>query len=192
MTPPAIPHTRPPHPAILRSGLDGSSPAILRRQHCLDFLFHDSARTFRARPSAALVGLQVVRLSRRTDKNPISTAAKQIVLSGVTLRSDAASGCRSESAIGGRHPCGMDNVLAIPSYDPSRGAVAPVEGGHLTVELSDNGITITGDRAGLLDLARWCGPRRSGRAGWSARPPGTTHRPPDQSIATSPDRSPRC
>ena len=50
----------------------------------------------------------------------------------------------------------MDNVLTIPGYDPTRGAVAPVEGGCITVELEGNGIMIAGDPAGLRDLARWC------------------------------------
>ncbi len=50
----------------------------------------------------------------------------------------------------------MDNVLAIPRYDPSRGAAAPVEGGSVSVELSNDGVVLAGDAAGLRDLARWC------------------------------------
>lgn len=50
----------------------------------------------------------------------------------------------------------MDNVLTIPGYDPARGAVAPVEGGCITAEVSNDGIMLTGDPAGLRDLARWC------------------------------------
>ena len=63
---------------------------------------------------------------------------------------------RTYSAFRVSHPGGMENVLAIPSYDPTRGAVAPVEGGCVTVELSGDGIMLSGDPAGLRDLARWC------------------------------------
>jgi hypothetical protein len=65
-------------------------------------------------------------------------------------------GVRTKSAVDVSLPAGMENVLAIPSYDPTRGAVVPVEGGCVTVELSDAGIALSGDPAGLRDLAGWC------------------------------------
>jgi hypothetical protein len=49
-----------------------------------------------------------------------------------------------------------DNTLSVPDYDPSRGVVAPVEGGNVIVEVRDGTVEIFGDRAGLRDLARWC------------------------------------
>lgn len=47
-------------------------------------------------------------------------------------------------------------VLSVPGYDRARGVVAPVEGGTVSVEIVDGSVEISGDRAGLRDLARWC------------------------------------
>ena len=49
-----------------------------------------------------------------------------------------------------------DNTLSVPAYDPNRGAVAPAEGGNVTVEIRNGTVEIFGDPAGLRDLARWC------------------------------------
>jgi hypothetical protein len=46
--------------------------------------------------------------------------------------------------------------LSVPAYDRSKGVIAPVEGGDVTVELDGDGILIRGSGAGLRDLARWC------------------------------------
>jgi hypothetical protein len=46
--------------------------------------------------------------------------------------------------------------LSVPAYDPNKGAVAPVEGGDITVEVGDDGVTIRGNPPGMRDLARWC------------------------------------
>ena len=59
------------------------------------------------------------------------------------------TGAPSETAARPQH-------LFIPPYDPYRGSVAPVEGGFIEVALGDDEIVITGDAAGLRDLARWC------------------------------------
>ncbi|WP_116997466.1 Imm32 family immunity protein [Desertimonas flava] len=47
-------------------------------------------------------------------------------------------------------------TITVRSYDPSRGAVADLEGGDVTVTFGSNEIVITGTAAGLRDLARWC------------------------------------
>jgi hypothetical protein len=47
-------------------------------------------------------------------------------------------------------------TIAVRPYDQTRGAVADVEGGDLTVSLGDTEIVIAGSPAGLRDLARWC------------------------------------
>ena len=47
-------------------------------------------------------------------------------------------------------------TITVRPYDPSRGAVADVEGGDVTVSFGDNEIVIAGSSAGLRDLARWC------------------------------------
>lgn len=47
-------------------------------------------------------------------------------------------------------------TINVRSYDPSRGAVADVEGGDVTVSFGDDEIVIAGNPAGLRDLARWC------------------------------------
>lgn len=47
-------------------------------------------------------------------------------------------------------------TITVRSYDPSRGAVADIEGGDVTVSFGDDEIVITGNPAGLRDLARWC------------------------------------
>src|SRR5688500_3026017 len=46
--------------------------------------------------------------------------------------------------------------LSVPAYDRSKGVIAPVEGGDVTVELHGDGILIRGSGTGLRDLARWC------------------------------------
>jgi len=47
-------------------------------------------------------------------------------------------------------------TLRVPSYDSTRGVVAPVEGGSVVVMLQDDAVLISADPAGLRDLARWC------------------------------------
>ena len=47
-------------------------------------------------------------------------------------------------------------TLTVQSYDPTRGAVADVEGGSLLVDIDNDEIALVGDAAGLRDLARWC------------------------------------
>src|SRR3954452_17474464 len=50
----------------------------------------------------------------------------------------------------------MDEIsLSVPRYDAKIGAIAPVEGGFLIVDLRDGGVEIFGDPAGLRDLGRW-------------------------------------
>ena len=47
-------------------------------------------------------------------------------------------------------------TITVRPYDRSRGAVADVEGGDVTVSFGDDEIVISGNSAGLRDLARWC------------------------------------
>lgn len=47
-------------------------------------------------------------------------------------------------------------MLGVPTYDPAKGVAPPVEGGFVTVDLSDSEVVLRGDPAGLRDLARWC------------------------------------
>jgi hypothetical protein len=42
--------------------------------------------------------------------------------------------------------------LSVPTYDPAKGVVAPVEGGTATVEVVNGSVEIFGDPAGLRDL----------------------------------------
>ena len=46
--------------------------------------------------------------------------------------------------------------MTVEPYDPRRGVVADVEGGRITVTVDGDEVAITGDEAGLRDLARWC------------------------------------
>ena len=48
------------------------------------------------------------------------------------------------------------NSLSVPTYDPTRGVVAPAEGGNVVVEIVNGSVEIFGDPAGLRDLARLC------------------------------------
>jgi hypothetical protein len=51
----------------------------------------------------------------------------------------------------------MDELsLSVPAYDASIGVVAPTEGGTITVEVVNGSVEISGDPAGLRDLARMC------------------------------------
>ena len=50
----------------------------------------------------------------------------------------------------------VENTLSVPAYNPRTGAIAPVEGGTVPVEIRDGAVEIFGDPAGLRDLARWC------------------------------------
>ena len=52
-------------------------------------------------------------------------------------------------------PLRRPRVVPVASYDRDRGVVADVEGGHVTVEHGAGRVAITGDDAGLRDLARW-------------------------------------
>lgn len=47
-------------------------------------------------------------------------------------------------------------TLSIRRYDAARGAVADVEGGNVTITVNASEVLISGDAAGLRDLARWC------------------------------------
>lgn len=47
-------------------------------------------------------------------------------------------------------------TITVRPYDPSRGPVADMEGGDVTVSFGENEIIIAGSAAGLRDLARWC------------------------------------
>jgi hypothetical protein len=47
-------------------------------------------------------------------------------------------------------------TLSVRRYDAARGAVADVEGGNVTITLNGGEVSISGDAAGLRDLARWC------------------------------------
>lgn len=47
-------------------------------------------------------------------------------------------------------------TITVRPYDQSRGSVAEMEGGDVTVSFGDNEIIIAGNSAGLRDLARWC------------------------------------
>jgi hypothetical protein len=49
-----------------------------------------------------------------------------------------------------------DLSLSVPSYRREVGVVAPVEGGTVLVEIVDGAVQLSGDPAGLRDLARWC------------------------------------
>jgi hypothetical protein len=49
-----------------------------------------------------------------------------------------------------------ENSLSVPAYDPTRGVVAPAEGGNVVVEIVNGSVEIFGDPAGLRDLARLC------------------------------------
>jgi hypothetical protein len=46
--------------------------------------------------------------------------------------------------------------LSVPRYRREAGVVAPVEGGTIHVEIVDGTVQLSGDPAGLRDLARWC------------------------------------
>jgi hypothetical protein len=49
------------------------------------------------------------------------------------------------------------HLIEVPDYDPRRGVVTLIdEGGTVVVRHGDYGVAIEADRAGLLDLARWC------------------------------------
>ena len=47
-------------------------------------------------------------------------------------------------------------TLSVAAYDPRKGAVAEIEGGSLDVSVDGSHVLISGDAAGLRDLARWC------------------------------------
>ncbi|WP_344084985.1 Imm32 family immunity protein [Luedemannella helvata] len=69
-----------------------------------------------------------------------------------------------------------DYTLSVADYDPSRGVVISPEGGYISVEITDGGVEIFGDPAGLRDLARWCLVLSDERAGSGAHihlDPGT-------------------
>jgi hypothetical protein len=46
--------------------------------------------------------------------------------------------------------------ISVPSYAPGKGVASESEGGDLTVTLGSDEVVISGDPAGLRDLARWC------------------------------------
>ncbi|WP_143466098.1 Imm32 family immunity protein [Kribbella sp. ALI-6-A] len=46
--------------------------------------------------------------------------------------------------------------LSVPAYRREVGVVAPVEGGTVLVRVVDGAVELSGDPAGLRDLARWC------------------------------------
>jgi hypothetical protein len=49
-----------------------------------------------------------------------------------------------------------DNSISVPKYDPTKGVVAPVEGGNVIVTIDVGGaVLVNGDLGGLRDLARW-------------------------------------
>jgi hypothetical protein len=50
----------------------------------------------------------------------------------------------------------MEISLSVPGYDPAIGALAPGEGGTVTVEVVNGSVEIFCDPAGLRDLARLC------------------------------------
>lgn len=56
----------------------------------------------------------------------------------------------------GSAPQSTANFLVVPPYDPSKGVAPPAEGGYVTVDLEGDGVVVSGDVAGLRDLARWC------------------------------------
>jgi hypothetical protein len=47
-------------------------------------------------------------------------------------------------------------AITVPDYDPQVGVVTGGSAGTIRVDVAASGIEITGDSAGLLDLARWC------------------------------------
>ncbi|GAB1693510.1 hypothetical protein [Krasilnikovia sp. M28-CT-15] len=49
-----------------------------------------------------------------------------------------------------------DNTISVPPYDARIGVVAHTEGGTITVAVHDGTVELSGDSAGLRDLARWC------------------------------------
>jgi hypothetical protein len=52
---------------------------------------------------------------------------------------------------------GMPTVaITVPDYHPQTGVIAGGSTGTIHVEVADGNVEITGDPAGLLDLARWC------------------------------------
>jgi hypothetical protein len=46
--------------------------------------------------------------------------------------------------------------LSVPAYRREIGVIAPAEGGTVLVEVVDGAVELSGDPAGLHDLARWC------------------------------------
>ena len=55
------------------------------------------------------------------------------------------------------HTVAVDEIsLSVPRYRRDVGVVAPVEGGTVHVEVVDGAVQLSGDPAGLRDLARWC------------------------------------
>ncbi|HEY5110175.1 MAG TPA: hypothetical protein VII96_11255 [Acidimicrobiales bacterium] len=51
---------------------------------------------------------------------------------------------------------GTETSINVPEYDPSKGVVSSSEGGELAVAVDGSGVVVSGDPAGLRDLARWC------------------------------------
>lgn len=49
-----------------------------------------------------------------------------------------------------------EHSISVPAYDPSRGVASSPEGGELAVSVEGSEVLISGDPAGLRDLARWC------------------------------------
>lgn len=47
-------------------------------------------------------------------------------------------------------------LVAVPRYEAAHGVRVDVEGGHLDARLSGDHVALTGNPAGLRDLARWC------------------------------------
>jgi hypothetical protein len=46
--------------------------------------------------------------------------------------------------------------ISVPAYDPGKGVASDSEGGDLAVMVESGELLISGDPAGLRDLARWC------------------------------------
>jgi hypothetical protein len=55
-----------------------------------------------------------------------------------------------------QNACMPEVTVAVPGYDPARGAIIQPEGGDVLVRHGKSGVEILADPAGLRDLARWC------------------------------------
>jgi hypothetical protein len=86
--------------------------------------------------------LQTADIGRRSARTPC------------ILRPERAFGAGWSYQNGGMPDAGV--TLTIRSYDATRGAVADIEGGNVTVTFDEHEVVIAGDSAGLRDLARWC------------------------------------